>query len=123
MRRLIKSFRFAFEGIFSAVQTETNWKIGIVEAILTFAAGLYFKIAKTDWLIIIIMVGIVLSAELFNSAIETIVDSFTHDTHPGAKLAKDFAAGAVVMTIIAAAVVGLIVFLPYFSSWLIRTGI
>lgn len=110
---IIKSFKYAFEGIFSGVKTETNWKIGILEALVVIAAGFYFDISKSDWIIVIILIGVVLYAELCNSAIEAIVDSFTPDEHPKAKLAKDFSAGSVVILIIASAVAGLLVFTPY----------
>lgn len=110
---LLKSFRYAFEGIYSAIKTETNWKIGILEAILVIVAGFTLHISKSDWIIVIILIGLVLSAELGNSAIEAIVDSFTPDQHPGAKLAKDFSAGSVVIVIMTAAIVGFLVFLPY----------
>lgn len=110
---LIRSFKFAFEGIYSGSKTETNWKIGIIEAIIVVAAGFYLNISKEDWMIVIVLIGVVLYAELCNSAIEAIVDSFTPNEHPRAKLAKDLSAGSVVILIIAAAVVGLMIFLPY----------
>lgn len=113
---IIHSFKFAFEGIYSGIKTETNWKIGLIEAVFVILAGFYFNITKTEWIIVIILIGIVLYAELCNSAIEAIVDSFTHEQHPGAKLAKDFSAGSVVIIIIAAAIVGAIIFLPYISQ-------
>jgi len=110
---LIHSFRYAFRGMYSGIKTETNWTIGIIEAIFVIAAGFYLNISKSDWIIVIILIGLVLYAELCNSAIEAIVDSFTAAEHPGAKLAKDFSAGAVVILIFAAAVVGIIIFAPY----------
>lgn len=122
MTRLFRSFRYAFEGIFSAIKTETNWKIGFLEALVTIAASFYFKISQTDWIIIILLIGIVLASELINSAIETIVDSFTIHQHPKAKLAKDFSAGAVVIIIIASAIIGAIIFIPYLIPWLMLIG-
>ncbi|MCL5784743.1 MAG: diacylglycerol kinase family protein, partial [Patescibacteria group bacterium] len=88
-------------------------KIGLLEAVFVTLAGLYLHISKPDWIIIIILIGLVLSAELGNSAVESIVDSFTQEHHPQAKLAKDFSAGSVVIVIIASAIVGLMIFLPY----------
>ncbi len=110
---ILRSFKYAFEGLMSGVKTERNWKLGIVEAIIVIFAGFYLNISREDWIIVIILIGVVLYAELCNSAIEAIVDSFTSHEHPGAKLAKDFSAGSVVILIIAAAIVGLIIFLPY----------
>ncbi|MDO8610625.1 MAG: diacylglycerol kinase family protein [bacterium] len=116
-RRIAKSFRFAFEGIWAGVKSETNWTIGIIEAIVVIWAGFYLNISKSDWIIVILLIGLVLYAELCNSAIEAIVDSFTPEEHPKAKLAKDFSAGSVVILIIAAAVVGTIIFWPYVSIY------
>lgn len=110
---LIRSFKFAFEGIYSGIKTETNWKIGLIESIFVLFAGFYFNITKLEWIIVLILIGIVLYAELCNSAIEAIVDSFTQEEHPGAKLAKDFSAGSVVIMIIASGIVGVIIFAPY----------
>ena len=112
-KKLVRSFRFAFEGMYSAVKTETNWKIGLIEAVVVIAAGFYLKLSRNDWIIVALMIGLVLSAELGNSAVEAIVNSFTDEYHPGAKLAKDFSAGSVVIIIIAAAIVGILVFWPY----------
>jgi diacylglycerol kinase len=115
---LVRSFRYAFAGMRSGMETETNWKIGLIEAILVILAGFYFKISTSDWIMVIILIGIVLYAELCNSAIEAIVDSFTPGEHPKAKLAKDFSAGSVVIIIIASGIVGIIIFLPYLKAWL-----
>lgn len=116
-RRIAKSFRFAFEGIWAGVKSETNWTIGIIEATVVIWAGFYLNISKSDWIIVVLLIGLVLYAELCNSAIEAIVDSFTPEEHPKAKLAKDFSAGSVVILIIAAAVVGIIIFWPYVSIY------
>lgn len=115
---LLRSFKYAFEGIYAGIKTETNWKIGIIEAIIVVVAGLLLNISKSDWIIVIILIGIVLYAELCNSAIEAIVDSFTASEHPGAKLAKDFSAGSVVIIIVASGIVGMIIFLPYLTALL-----
>lgn len=118
-KRLLRSFRFAFEGIYSGIKTETNWIIGLIEAIIVITVSWYLNVSRADWIIIIILIGLVLYAELCNSAIEAIVDSFAPEVHPGAKLAKDFSAGSVVILILAAAVVGWIIFWPYISARLL----
>jgi len=113
-KRLLRSFKYAFAGLSEAVQTETNWKIGILEAIIVIAGGFYFNISKLDWILVILLIGIVLSAELCNSAIEAIVDSFVDREHPRAKIAKDFAAAQSVILIISAGIAGILIFWPYF---------
>jgi len=117
-RKLAHSFKFAFEGFSSAIKTETNWIIGIVEAILVILAGFYFNITNIEWILVILIIGIVLSSELCNSAIEAIVDSFVETEHPKAKIAKDFAAGQSVIVVLAAAVSGTIIFWPYIENLL-----
>lgn len=112
-KKLAKSFKYAFEGFYAGIKTETNWKIGILQAIVVILAGVYFQISNLEWILVTILIGLILSAELGNSAVEAIVDSFMPDEHPKAKLAKDFAAGSVVIIIVASAIVGLIIFLPY----------
>ena len=123
MKRLGSSFGYALAGFASAIQTETNWKIGLAESLVVILASWYLNISKYDWIVVIILIGLVLSAELFNSAIEKTVDLLTSDQHPGAKLVKDFSAGAVVIIIIASAIVGVMIFLPYFEKWLTSTAL
>ncbi|MDD2823426.1 MAG: diacylglycerol kinase family protein [Candidatus Daviesbacteria bacterium] len=115
-KKLARSFLYAFQGFYSAIKTETNWAIGIVEAILVIVAGLYFNITSTEWVLVILIIGVVLSSELCNSAIEAIVDSFVTTEHPKAKIAKDFAAGQSVIVVLAAAISGSIIFRPYIES-------
>lgn len=117
-KKLVRSFRFAFEGIIAGIKSETNWKIGIIESIVVLFTGWYLKISTSDWIIVILLIGLILYAELCNSAIEAIVDSFTENQHPKAKLAKDFSAGSVVILIIAAAVIGWIIFWPYIQVFI-----
>ena len=76
-------------------------------------AGIFFGITKAEWLAVIICIGMVITAELFNSAIERLVDMVSPQWQSIAGEVKDIAAGAVLVTAIAAAIVGLIVFVPY----------
>lgn len=117
-KKLARSFKYAFAGFHTAVKTETNWIIGIIEAIIVVIAAFYLNISLHDWVLIILIIGIVLSAELCNSAIEAIVDSFVSTEHPKAKIAKDFAAGQSVIIVLAAAVSGSIIFWPYVQNLL-----
>lgn len=110
------SFRYAFEGIWTAFKDQPNLYIHLFAAILVICAGMYFKISKIEWLIITLTIGIVIGIEFTNTAIEEVVNSFTDEEHPSAKKAKDVAAGAVLVVAIMAASVGLIIFLPYFFN-------
>lgn len=110
--KLFKSFKHAFEGIFSSFKAERNMKIHILIMVLVIIAGFLFNISKIEWIACIFLFAIVISAELFNTAIETIVDMIMPEKNDKAKLAKDVSAGAVLMLTIGAVIIGLIIFLP-----------
>ena len=112
MHRIL-SFKYALAGITSAVREEPNLKIHLFIALLVILLGILFGITQTEWLFIIILIGLVISLELTNTAIEAVVNAFTDKEHPGAKLAKDISAGAVLVTAITSIIVGLIIFLSY----------
>ncbi len=111
-KRLINSFKYAFTGMATSFKTEQNMKIHILVMILVIIAGIVLKISSLDWIILVIMFGLVISAELFNTAIETVVDMITKEKNEKAKIAKDVAAGAVLVLAIASVIVGLIIFIP-----------
>lgn len=119
-KKVASSFKYAFQGFHSAVRTETNWRLGVIEAIIVIAAAVYLNISLLDWVLVILIIGMVLSSELCNSAIEAIVDSFIEEEHPKAKIAKDFAAGQSVITVLSAAVAGTIIFWPYIQNLFLK---
>lgn len=112
----ILSFKYAFSGIWSALKEEPNMKFHFLAALAAIAIGFYLNISSQEWLFIILAIGIVITLELTNTAIETVIDSFTTDYHPGAKRAKDIASGAVLISSITALLIGLLIFLPYLSK-------
>lgn len=112
-KKRILSFKYASEGIWIAFREEPNIKFHFLAAALALGLGIYFNISKFEWLILILLIGLVISLEMTNTAIEIVVDSFTQDHHPGAKKAKDVSAGAVWIASIASAIIGLMIFLPY----------
>lgn len=114
MNRVL-SFKYAIEGIKNAFIEEPNLKIHFVIAILVVVLGFLLRIKRLDWLVLVISIGVVISVELTNTAIEWVVDSFIDKNHPGAKKAKDISAGAVLIVSVMAAVVGLLIFLPYLT--------
>ena len=111
-KKIINSFKYAIEGIISSFKTERNMKIHVLAMIVVIALGLFFKLNKVEWCFIIIAIASVISAELFNTAIETVVDMVSPERNPKAKLAKDIAAGAVLVVAIGAAIIGFIIFGP-----------
>ena len=112
MKKLIKSFKYAFEGIFTGIKKEQNMKIHIVIMILVIIFGILFKISKIEWIICIALFGLVISMELINTAIENTVDLITKEKNKKAKIAKDVDAGAVLVSAIASAIIGLMIFVP-----------
>ncbi len=114
--RKVISFKFAFTGIVSALKEEPNLKFHFFAGLLVVILSIFLKISKPDWMIIIFLIGFVITVELTNTAIEAVVDEFTDSEHPGAKLAKDISAGAVLIAAITAATIGALIFLPYFFT-------
>lgn len=109
----ILSFKYAFSGIWTALCDEPNLKFHTGAAILVIFLGWFFKISTAEWGILVLTIGLVVSLELTNTAIEEAVDALTDNEHPSAKKAKDVAAGAVLIASITAAIIGLLIFLPY----------
>ena len=109
---VISSFKYAFQGMFSALKTERNLKIHVTIMMLVIIAGIVLKISKIEWIICIILFGLVIGGEMLNSAIETVVDIAMPDINPKAKFAKDAAAGAVLVFAIASAIIGFMIFGP-----------
>ncbi|HWJ80521.1 MAG TPA: diacylglycerol kinase family protein [Niallia sp.] len=108
----LSSFRLAFFGIFTAVKHERNMRNHLGIGILVFLFGFLFDLSKLEWVCIVFCIGIVISMELLNTAIERVVDLVTKEFHPLAKEAKDIAAGAVLVSALLSIVVGLIIFIP-----------
>lgn len=115
---LYKSFGYAFEGIFAGIRGERNMKIHCFAAVCVIVAGVLFHISVTEWCICLVLFGLILSLELVNTAIEAVVDFVTEDKKPLAKLAKDTAAGAVLIAAVMAAMAGLLIFVPKLVSFL-----
>lgn len=115
-KKLMNSFKYAFEGIFTALKTERNIKIHIIIMILVIIFGIILKINKIEWIICIILFGFVISLELINTSIENTVDLITIEKNQKAKIAKDVAAGAVLIAAIISAIIGLIIFVPKIIS-------
>ncbi|MDR4951136.1 diacylglycerol kinase family protein [Chryseobacterium sp. ES2] len=108
-----KSFLHAFRGIFMMVKTERNFQIEFIAFFVNLFLIFYFKLNSTDTALVIIASFAVLSAEIFNTAIEKICDIIQPDFDKRIGFIKDIAAGAVVLTAIAAVIVGVLVYWKY----------
>jgi diacylglycerol kinase len=111
-KRLTNSFGYAFEGIKQAYKGEQNLKIHTFIAILVIVFGFFLKISYVEWLVCLVLIGLVIMAEFFNTAIEYVVDLASPKIHPLAKAAKDTASAGVLMMAIISAIIGLIIFVP-----------
>jgi diacylglycerol kinase len=109
---LTKSFKYAGTGIWLAVSTQHNLWIHLVMAILAVGLGLWLRISSTEWCFVVFAIGFVLAAELFNTAIEWLVDLVSPEWNEKAGRIKDVAAGAVLVSAVTALVTGLIIFGP-----------
>ena len=111
-KKIQNSFKYAFQGFITALKEERNMKIHLVFMILVIISGIIFKISLFKWIICIILFGIVIAGELFNTAIETVVDMITPYKDKKAKIAKDVAAASVLVVALVSAIIGIIIFLP-----------
>lgn len=111
-----RSFRFGFrcalEGIWEALQSERSMKIHVAAVAAVIVAGLLLTISLREWITCVVLFGLVIGAELGNTAIETTVDICSPQPDPRAKRVKDIAAGAVLVVSLAAAAAGLMIFVP-----------
>jgi diacylglycerol kinase (ATP) len=106
----LMGFVHAFKGIFFLIASQRNARIHLLALVLVVAAGFYFSISSTEWLVVIISIGMVFSAEAFNTAIEELTDKVSPEYNKSAGRIKDLAAGAVLLSAIAALIVGVIIF-------------
>ena len=100
------------QGIFTCVRKERNMKIHCAAVVCVMIAGLVFHISPIEWCICLTLFGLVMALEMVNTAVEAVVDLVTEERKPLAKLAKDAAAGAVLIAAIMAAIAGMIIFIP-----------
>lgn len=111
-RKRIKSFQYAFNGIKLLITKEHNAWIHCFAAICVLIAGALLGLSRMEWVAVVIVIGAVLTAEAVNSSIEALADLVSPEYNEAIKRTKDLAAGAVLLMAIAAAIVGLIIFIP-----------
>lgn len=113
LNRFFKSFTYSIDGLKYAYKYEQSMMIHVIATILVVAANIFFQVTGIEWLITIIAIGMVLSAELINTAIEAVVDLVTLEIHPLAKIAKDCGSAATFVLAMMAAVIGCVIYIPY----------
>lgn len=114
----MQSFVDAGRGFVTVLRTEWNFRIHAVLAALVTLSGFVFRIDAGEWLAVVLSAGLVFMAEVFNTALEYLADAVHPEADQGVGMAKDAAAGGVLIAAVAAAVVGAIVFLPKVWAWL-----
>lgn len=112
LKKLFKSFGYAFEGLKDSYKTEQTIRIYVPVAIFVILLSIFFKLKTYEWIVIIAILGIILVMELINTSIESVVDLVTIEKKPLAKRAKDIMASAVLVTAIMSVIIGLIIFIP-----------
>ncbi len=110
VKKLLDSFNYAIEGIIYSVRTQRNMKIHMIAALLVLVMCFIYDLSKMEILTVIITISIVIITELFNTAVEFAIDATVNYYHPLAKIAKNVAAGGVLVAAINAVVVGYIIF-------------
>ncbi len=110
IRRFTDSFNYAIEGIIYAVKTQRNMKFHMIIAILVLLGSLFFDFTKIEMLILFITITLVIVLEMINTAIEATIDVLANYYHPLAKIAKNVAAGAVLIAAVNAVLVGYLLF-------------
>lgn len=112
MQKIIRAISYALNGLRFAFVNERNFKIEVACAFITIMLGFVIRISIASWLIIILNIGFVLTAELFNTAIEKLSDIVCKDFNPLIKIIKDISAAAVIVAVLIAFVSGLVIFIP-----------
>ena len=108
-RKVIRSFRFAGQGIIDLFRYENNAKVHLLLAGIVLVAGIFLHVSRTEWSIILTQIGLVWAAEAFNTAIEKLCDFVSPGQHPQIKAIKDLSSGAVLILAITAVAVGVFI--------------
>jgi diacylglycerol kinase len=116
---LKKTFTNAFRGLWIYLTRESNNRIHLPAAGLVVVAGIVFSISPAEWLFLVLSIGLVLTSEAFNYALERLCDKVHEEYNEQIKVIKDISAGAVLIAAIISAIVGLVIFLPKVCNLLI----
>ena len=110
---LLNSFSYAVEGVRYVFKNDQNMRIHCVVALFVISAGLFFRITPFEMGILAVMIVLVITTEMINTSIEKMTDLITKEYRTDAKIAKDVAAGMVLLAALGSVVVGIFVFTPY----------
>ncbi|SDF13154.1 diacylglycerol kinase family protein [Chitinophaga filiformis] len=112
LQQRLKSFKYAFQGIYAFLRSEPHARIHAVATVLVVAAGFYCRLSANQWIALLIVTGMVWTTEMLNTVVEKIMDHLSPEYHPRVKWIKDVAAGAVLISALVAAITGAVIFIP-----------
>lgn len=112
-KSLSKSFGYSVEGVWHALKYNRNLRIAFLIAAVVIGLGLYFRVTSFEMVILVIMILLVILSEMINTSLEEMVNLITSEHKKEAKVAKDVAAGMVLIAVIGSVIVGLLIFTPY----------
>ncbi len=112
LRSRLRSFKYAFSGLWALLVHEHNSRIHFTAAILAVAMGFILHISRVEWSILVGIIALVVVVEILNSAIERLADHVSPQVNPAIKMVKDYSAAAVLIASLAAVIIGCIIFLP-----------
>lgn len=119
-KNLRESFSFAWRGFCHCFANERNFRIHLVLGVAVLFIALFLDVSLTEFAILLLLVAIVITSEMFNTAIENMIDLVSPGYHPLAKVIKDVAAGAVFFVCVVAALIGIVIFVPHLYPLFIR---
>lgn len=118
LKKRYASFGYAFRGLADLVRTQPNAQIHLVVSAMVLGAGFFFHLSRTEWMVVVGCMALVISLEAFNTAVEYVCDAVSPEYHPLIGKAKDVAAGGVLIGSCGAVVCGMLIFLPKIWLWL-----
>lgn len=121
MKKFLMSVQVALEGIKLFIYRNRNARIQMVMAVTAIALGFTVSLSSSQWTLVLFCIGLVISLEMINSAIEKYCDLVTTGFHPAIKIIKDVAAGAVLVASFISLVIGLIIYIPALVNFLNHT--
>ncbi|NLI11702.1 diacylglycerol kinase [Pelotomaculum propionicicum] len=122
LRKLLDGFNYAIAGIIYSIRTQRNMRIHFIAALLVLGLSIYLRLSSRELLIVFFTITLVIMAELFNTAIEAVVDLVVQEFHPLARIAKNVAAGAVLITALNSLVVAYIIIYPRLEGFSFYIG-
>ena len=111
------SFRFAFKGMIAVFRSEPNMHLHVLASLIVLVMAYRFEVTRVEWCLLILCMGLVWMAEIFNTSIETLTDLVSPEQNLWAGKTKDLAAGGVLMAAITSVAVGLFIFIPYWVDY------